>query len=66
MSWLKKLNEALRLGRKARRENPDDFGITDEHRMAVVRAAFETGKPVIGSVDEEGNLTMKVLGDEEE
>lgn len=34
-------------------------------RMAVIRKAFETGKPVFGNYDEHGNFTMEVLEEKE-
>jgi len=30
----------------------------DEHLYAVAQRAWETGKPVVGTVDDAGNLTM--------
>jgi hypothetical protein len=39
----------------------DADSINERNRMAVARKAFETGKPVVGDVDEEGNLKIRVI-----
>lgn len=46
---------------------PDEVEASNErNRMAVAMRAWETGKPVIGEVDDDGNLTMTELdGDRE-
>ena len=33
----------------------------DPHLFAVAEAAWKTGKPIIGTVDEQGKLTMREI-----
>lgn len=46
-------------GQKADGDDVDE--INERNTLAVARRAWETGKPVVGHVDDEGNLTMRDL-----
>lgn len=54
LAWLKKIF----------RREPAAAGITDAQRMAVVREAFRTGKPVMGNIGEDGKFLMQVIDEE--
>jgi hypothetical protein len=49
--------------RKSLRNYPPDEveSINERNTMAVAMRCFETGKPVVGDVDDDGNLTMREL-----
>ena len=61
--WLASIIYALY---QSRQRIPDEVErINDENTMRVAQECFRTGKPVVGSVDDAGRLTMRVLDDEE-
>jgi hypothetical protein len=47
--------------RRKIREIDDVEAINERNRMAVAMKAWETGKPVVGNVDEDGNLKIRVI-----
>ncbi len=43
------------------RRYPRIQSLDERNRMDVAMKVWETGKPVIGTIDDDGNMTMKVL-----
>ena len=64
MNWFKKLFQ------KKKQEDFEVIGEDDPNVIAMVNACWKSGKPMIGSVDESGNLKIYPLtlpsGDEKE